>query len=248
MRFLILAFFAFTMASVHAQDTLFLNEFNDRVNSIHEATTILVREISNEGGSEAIERSYLVSGALIVESLVVRTFNSQKKEIWIKNGLETRWYETGELYMQIDYKDGKLNGKELTFWEDGKRKRESNYRNGTLINGKCWDRDGKEVKYFPHETEAEYPGGQDARIRFLTSNLIYPVQARDQGKQGTVFVSFVLDEKGNVENVELVKGVSEALDEEALRVVSIMPRWIPATKDGQSVRSKFQLPLRFVLN
>jgi TonB family protein len=248
MKFVILAFLAFTVASVQAQDTLFLNDLNDQVHSIQEATKILVREISNEGGSEAIERSYLVSGAQVGESMVVKTLNSQKKEIWIKNGLETRWYETGELYMQINYKDGKLNGKESTFWEDGKRKRESNYRNGTFVNGKCWDREGNEVNYFPHETEAEYPGDDNARIRFLSSNMKYPTQARNRGEQGTVFVSFVVDEEGNVVNPELVRGVSTALDNEALRVVSIMPRWKPATKDGQNVPSKNYMPLRFVLN
>jgi TonB family protein len=248
MKFFILAFFAFTVASVQAQDTLFLNEYNGEVYSIQEATKILVREISNEGGSEALERYYLVSGALIGESMVVRTFNYQKEEIWIKNGLETRWYETGELYMQINYKDGKLNGKELTFWEDGKRKRESNYRNGTFVNGKCWDRDGNQVNYFPHETEAEYPGGDNARIIFLSSNMKYPTQARNRGEQGTVFVSFVVDEEGNVVNPEILRGVSTDLDHEALRVVSIMPRWKPATKDGQNVRSRYNMPLRFVLN
>ena len=248
MMFYILAFFAFAAASVHAQDTLFLNDINEQVYSIHEATEILIREIANESGFEAIERTYLVSGALIKESMVVKTLNFKKEEVWIKNGLETRWYETGELYMQINYKDGKLNGKEITFWEDGKRKRESNYRDGRLLNGKCWDRDGKEVKYFPHETEAEYPGGENARILFLNSNLIYPTQARNRREQGTVFITFVVNEEGNVINPEILRGVSTDLDHEALRVVSIMPRWKPATKDGQNVRSRYNMPLRFVLN
>lgn len=117
-----------------------------------------------------------------------------------------------------------------------------------MLNGKCWDRDGKEVKYFPHETEAEYPGGENARILFLNSNLIYPTQARNRREQGTVFITFVVNEEGNVINPEILRGVSTDLDHEALRVVSIMPRWKPATKDGQNVRSRYNMPLRFVLN
>lgn len=248
MRLFILSFFACAVASIQAQDTLYLNELNDQVYSIQEATKVLVREISNENGSEAIERTYLLSGALIKESMVIKTLNFNKEEIWEKDSLETRWYETGELFMQINFKDGILNGKEITFWENGNRKRESNYRNGRLLNGKCWDRDGNEVQYFPHETEAEYPGGENAMIFFLSSNLKYPPQARNRREQGIVFVTFVIDEGGKVVNPEILKGVSTDLDREAIRVVKRMPKWTPATKDGQNVRSRLNMPIKFMLN
>jgi TonB family protein len=92
-----------------------------------------------------------------------------------------------------------------------------------------------------------FPGGEEGRIRFLQENLRYPTSARDAGDQGTVFVSFVIREDGQIANVKVLRGVSTALDEEAVRVVKMMPRWTPGKLDGEDVNTQFNMPIRFVL-
>mgnify|MGYP002152215158 CR=1 FL=1 len=92
-----------------------------------------------------------------------------------------------------------------------------------------------------------FQGGEEGRIAFLQQNLRYPLEARDAGDQGTVFVQFVITKEGRIANVKVLRGVSEAIDKEAVRVVKMMPRWTPAYKDGEPVNLQFNMPIRFVL-
>ncbi len=92
-----------------------------------------------------------------------------------------------------------------------------------------------------------FEGGEQGRIAFLQQNLRYPKSARDAGEQGTVFVSFVISSEGEIADVKVLRGVSKAIDEEAVRVVKMMPRWTPAKLDGEPVNIQFNMPIRFVL-
>ena len=94
----------------------------------------------------------------------------------------------------------------------------------------------------------EFPGGIDAMTGFVASNIKYPQDAIDEGKEGRVFVSFVVEKDGWVSNVKVLKGVCESIDEEAARVVRGMPRWKPGMKDGKPARVSFQLPVTFKLD
>lgn len=97
------------------------------------------------------------------------------------------------------------------------------------------------------EDHPVFPGGEEARIRFLQENLRYPKKARDAGDQGTVFVSFVIRKDGRIANVAVLRGVSPELDAEAVRVVKEMPAWTPARQRGEAVNVQFNMPIRFVL-
>jgi len=94
----------------------------------------------------------------------------------------------------------------------------------------------------------QYPGGDTKRINFLARNIKYPKNAMKKGIQGTVFVTFILDETGSVTNAEILKGIGGGCDEEAIRLVKLMPRWKPAKDNGKPVRFRFNMPLRFTLN
>lgn len=98
------------------------------------------------------------------------------------------------------------------------------------------------------EDQPSYPGGEEARIRYLTENLRYPQMAREAGIQGTVFVTFVVERDGSVTDVRVLRGIGGGCDEEAVRVVRNMPRWQPGRQRGQPVRVQFNMPIRFVLN
>ena len=97
------------------------------------------------------------------------------------------------------------------------------------------------------EKEAQFPGGDKALKSFLFNNLNYPKKAVKKGIQGTVLVEFVVEKEGSISNIRVRKSVSRELDAEAVRVVSIMPKWKPATLKGEIVRSLYRLPIRFAL-
>ena len=98
------------------------------------------------------------------------------------------------------------------------------------------------------EDQPSFPGGEEARLRFLRDNLRYPQIAREAGIQGTVFVTFVVERDGSVTDVRVIRGIGGGCDEEALRVVRAMPRWEPGRQRGQPVRVQFNMPIRFMLN
>lgn len=94
----------------------------------------------------------------------------------------------------------------------------------------------------------KYPGGEMAMFGFLTKNVKYPEAAVKDSIQGRVVVKFTVQADGAVKDANVVKSVCPALDEEAVRVVMLMPRWIPGEKDGKKVACSFSLPISFKLN
>lgn len=108
-----------------------------------------------------------------------------------------------------------------------------------------------EITTAPQETEVdkmpEYVGGSEAMMKYLISNIHYPEAAAKAKTTGKVFVSFVVAKDGKVTKAAIKKGVSKELDAEALRVVSSMPNWNPAEKDGKKVDAEMVLPVAFQL-
>ncbi len=98
------------------------------------------------------------------------------------------------------------------------------------------------------EHRAEFPGGDRVLLDFLKSNLVYPKAAQDSSIQGRVIVRFTIEKDGSITDVEVARSVYPALDEEAVRVVSMMPKWKPATKKGEPIRCKYILPIFFRLS
>lgn len=96
---------------------------------------------------------------------------------------------------------------------------------------------------------AQFPGGRQAMMQWLANNINYPQTAVDKGIQGKVYLRFVVDRRGNVGNVTVVRGVRDCAecDKEAARAVRAMPRWIPGKKDNKPVNSTFNLPITFKL-
>ncbi len=107
--------------------------------------------------------------------------------------------------------------------------------------------DNAEMIYWKVESKAQFPGGLSALGKFLTDNLSYPEQAMKDSVQGRVLVEFVVEKTGEVSNVKVIRSVHPLLDAEAVRVAGIMPNWVPATIQGKPVRSKFTLPVKFVI-
>lgn len=92
-----------------------------------------------------------------------------------------------------------------------------------------------------------FPGGQNALMTFLAQNMVYPVKAQENGVQGRVIVSFVVETDGSITAVKVARSVDPYLDREAMRVVKAMPKWTPGKKDGKPVRVKYTIPVVFRL-
>jgi len=101
--------------------------------------------------------------------------------------------------------------------------------------------------FFIVEEMPQFPGGETALRKYIAENVRYPEMAKENDIQGTVYVRFVVDEKGKVTNVELLRGVDPLLDKEALRVVSSLPNWKPGKQRGKAVKVSHSVPIKFAL-
>ena len=106
----------------------------------------------------------------------------------------------------------------------------------------------EETKVFDVVEEMpQFPGGQAALLEYLAKNIKYPVVAEENGVQGRVIVTFVVERDGSITDVKVVKSVDPSLDKEATRVVKSMPKWQPGKQNGSAVRVKYTVPVQFRL-
>ena len=97
------------------------------------------------------------------------------------------------------------------------------------------------------EEMPSFPGGQIALMSYLNSHIEYPVVAQENGVQGRVIISFVVEADGRIDEAEVARSVDPSLDREALRVVKSMPKWIPGKQNGECVRVRYSVPVVFRL-
>lgn len=105
--------------------------------------------------------------------------------------------------------------------------------------------DGDDKVYDVVEQQPEFPGGTSGLAKWLGDNIKYPAEAAKQGIEGRVIVQFVVGIDGTVSNVKLMRPVNPLLDQEALRVVTAMPKWTPGKQDGKPVAVKYTIPVTF---
>lgn len=94
---------------------------------------------------------------------------------------------------------------------------------------------------------ASYPGGIPALMDFLNENIKYPEQAEREGIEGRVVAGFIVERDGSVSNIEIIKSVHPLLDAEVVRVMSLMPNWIPGKQHGMPIRTRYSMPVTFRL-
>ncbi len=114
---------------------------------------------------------------------------------------------------------------------------------GTAVSGKGdepYDANILEVMPQPY-------GGAAAWSKFLNKNLRYPAKASEEGKQGKVWLSFIIEKDGHLSNIVVDRGPGYGLDEEALRVLKLAPAWKPGIQNGHPVRVRYNIPISFVI-
>jgi len=192
------------------------------------------------------------------------------------NGLLITYFEPesegGELvsFAKLEYRDGVLNGEAVYYHKNGKIKSAGHYLNGKKVG--IWDyfqrvdgllyrtdtiKEGdeklasvsreEEQVYTIVEIMPEFPGGDSGLLNFLAKNIRYPQSAKENGISGTVYVTFVVNSFGVVEDIKILRGIGGGCDQEVIRLMHTMPRWNPGIQRGFPVSVQFNLPVRFAL-
>lgn len=97
------------------------------------------------------------------------------------------------------------------------------------------------------EVYPEFKGGQEALLKYLQENIFYPLDAKENGFQGKVYIQFVVFKDGRLSDFKILKGVYPSIDQEALRAVRKMPNWIPGKNNGKAVNVRMVIPVKFSL-
>ena len=97
------------------------------------------------------------------------------------------------------------------------------------------------------EQMPSFPGGDAELMKFLNTHIKYPAVAEENGIQGRVVATFVVERDGSITDVKVIKSVDPSLDKEAIRVLKSMPKWIPGKQNGSAVRVKYTVPVTFRL-
>jgi protein TonB len=105
----------------------------------------------------------------------------------------------------------------------------------------------EETPFIVVERMPEFPGGMNALQNFIGQNIRYPSNAAESGIQGTVYLSFVVEKDGSISNIKTLRGIGGGCNEEAERVLRLMPGWKPVNQFGKPVRVAFTVPVVFKL-
>jgi|SRR5688572_557329 len=111
----------------------------------------------------------------------------------------------------------------------------------------CIPDDSTETIYTIVEQMPSFTGGNEALKEYLIKNLKYPEKAIKDSIQGKVFVTFVVGQSGEIKDVKVLRGLTDELNQEAIRVVSDMPTWAPGKQSGKNVNVQYNLPIHFKL-
>lgn len=185
---------------------------------------------------------------LSINSLYAQPSLEKEYKLVGKDSMKYAMNERGDTVWRM-----KMEGANLRLIQDGKSSRVVNAQNETIFE----------------ERNPQYPNGQNELFRFLGMNIRYPRNARQDGAQGTVYVGFVVDVDGRLtdvhskaiiktfkakteakqkkENSKIPAESYEELEEEAVRVVKLMPKWTPGTQQNKPVRVSYTLPIKFKL-
>jgi len=164
------------------------------------------------------------------------------------NGYTKEYDEITQCFVEGKYDGGMKKGE----WK-GKHKNinftfAEFYKADTLVSGESTDSVGNKHQYIQVQETAEYIGGMDELRKFLAQNIKYPAFEREKSIQAKVFIQFIIDKNGEVTQVSVKRWGHPGLDQEAVRVVSNMPKWKPGIVRGIPVRYRYVLPINFKIN
>lgn len=151
----------------------------------------------------------------------------------------------------IDFKGAYLKNKHEGIWNwyhsNGQKSSEELYIKGKRIKAEYWDANGMRVDSTEGEHMAKFNESIQGFRKYVDAHLVYPSSAANQGTEGQVFISFVVEKDGSLSNIKAVKNADYELIKEALRVVRSSPKWEPAKQHNRFVRIHYTFPITFIL-
>ena len=115
--------------------------------------------------------------------------------------------------------------------------------NDDKINEKSFT--NQDDAYVIVEEMPEFPGGEKALLKYIAENVVYPQEAKEKDIEGSVYIKFVVNSEGKVQDVETLRGVDPLLDQEAIKVIESLPDFKPGRQDGKPVNVSMQVPIMF---
>jgi TonB family protein len=221
-----------------AQDTTYYKERAEDVDNHTEATYYEV--VTHKADSTYTKETYNIDNT----KTSLKTYSKGSR---ILHGERKERYHTGQLFFECTYINGKKDGAFNAYWTDGSLERTEQYNNGELISATCFDYKGSKVECDDFEKWPQFPDGDESTDMFLGSNLQYPSEAREAGIQGTVYITFIVEDNGEITNIRILRGIGGGCDEECIRMVEMMPRWTPAYLGTKAIRLQVTLPITFRL-
>jgi len=165
-------------------------------------------------------------------------------------GQSKTYFPDGSAHFIESYHSGYLNGYFIQYYPDGKLRRKEYYSKGECTKGELYAEDGSKLKHEPYLVMPQFKGGMNAFINILSTVMIYPAQARSKKIEGKVIIGFYINTEGKMEDFSFVKRVDPILDAEAMRTIEAIAssyKWIPGRRDGQPMRTRYSMPIRFRL-
>ncbi len=222
---------SFAVITLHAQDTTYYDANDKVVASLTEALYYKVVSKDVENPKWTKELVYYKSGKIKSEAIL----NS-----WKKDRMSTKyervykeWYESGQLHKEIGFSNGNLNGRVISYWENGKIKHEGYYLNEVLKEGKNYNSDGSDAPDGPYRKVAKYPGGYSEHYKYIYNNFIKVIQDRDTSFSGKLYLVFTVNKDGSTSDITVEKKVAPWIAEIGIQMVKNMPKWEPAVTDGE---------------
>jgi len=245
--FHIAAIFIFSFSLVFsstAQELIYLNKFKKPIYDTkkYEPQFYLIQE--NGGERTLVEKVFTMEKIIVEENIFSKDSLGN-----IIRALKKGFTEEGILeYIEQENINSAVKVR-TEYFESGNIKSLTKTRNKEVFEETQYDEAGNQVPPTIFESPMAW-NGLEGWNGFLAKNLIYPIDARRSGFEGTVYIHFIVDEEGNIEEAEVInpEEVHELLSREALRVVTKYPyKWTPGTKDGEPVRMSMRVPIRFKL-
>jgi TonB family protein len=165
----------------------------------------------------------------------------------IQEGSWKSYYKNGMLEYEGSYSNGNRAGKWIWYHTNGQILSKESYFNNILTKYKFWDPNGKRSDISKFKKDAEYPGGLEAFRKMINDSLIYPEKAIKNGIFGRVTIQFKVNDKGEVIDIKILRGLEPLLDNESIRVVKLSGKWTPGEFHNRPYFSMFVIPIIFQL-
>jgi TonB family protein len=234
--------------TVIIKDTLYSDAQGNDLKSSNNASQYSLRWTDPTNEHRKIFNAFYMSGKLKEEFFYIDNPQLDKKKpphwyykdkdlrhIWYMHGLRRAWYETGQLRREVEFQNGNINGRLVTYWDNGQIKRTNIDDKGNAIPTKCFDKTGKEVPVYPMASTGKFDEGKTSVNDYLKEHVVYPKEALEQSLEGYVELHMNIEPDGSVGNIATIKSDHSLFESEVKRVLKSMPKWSSGFYDGEPV-------------